>query len=400
MKPTTRNIRSLPDGLHCLERGVYLRVRDGRRNWILRYRFDGARKELALGPASALSIPAVQAKVAAVRALIAEGKDPRVVRREKKAIRQGRLPDASAGENVCPTFADLIEPTLEHVSYMRQFTGAYTLKSWRTSLRKLAKSFGCKRLDAITRDDVVAAVRPMWTTHPRTARDLRSRAAGLFDYAKTLGYIESNPAEWKGNLDALLPSLSTVRRSVPEKHHAALSSEDLRTLAKKLAASDLPVDKAILFGILTVGRCSEWRCAQWDEIDAEARTFSVPQSRRKDKRPEPFVVSLSRQAMEILKHMPVTPGCPYVFEGEAEGRPYSRSYLWRRLAMLSEKPATLHGTRSTFSDWCANNDKNFLVSEKCLMHAVGGKVFMAYQRDDLLDKRRQLLQEWADFLLG
>ena len=68
--------------------------------------------------------------------------------------------------------------------------------------------------------------------------------------------------------------------------------------------------------------------------------------------------------------------------------------------MLNEKPATLHGTRSTFSDWCANNDKNFLVSEKCLMHAVGGKVFMAYQRDDLLDKRRQLLQEWADFLLG
>ena len=60
----------------------------------------------------------------------------------------------------------------------------------------------------------------------------------------------------------------------------------------------------------------------------------------------------------------------------------------------------MHGCRSTFSDWCAQNGKNFLVSEKCLMHAVGGAVFMAYQRDDLLEQRRVLLQEWADFLLG
>lgn len=395
MKPTARNLRSLPDGVHCLERGVYLRVRGNQRTWIYKYQKDGKRHEVGLGSALDQTIAGVLAKAAAMKLMVSQGADPTAGRKAERAERK-----AKAKKEACPTFEEFIEPTLAHVQYMRQFTGAFTLDAWRRTLNALAETLGPRRLDTITRDDIAAAFRPVWSTRPRTARDYLNRANGLFEYAKSKGYVEKNPAEWKGNLDALLPSLSTVRRSVPEKHHAALAPEELSAVAKKLAASDRLIDKALLFGMLTVGRCSEWRCARWEEFDDEACTLSVPQARRKDKKPEPFVVPLSRQAMAIVRSAVVTPGCPYVFEGEKPGTPWTGKSLLDRLSAVADSPVTVHGTRSTFSDWCAQNDKNFLVSEKCLMHAVGGKVFMAYQRDDLLDKRRQLLQEWADFLLG
>lgn len=395
MKPTTRNLRSLPDGMHCLERGVYLRVREGRGAWIFRYAFGGKRKDISLGTSSNQTIPGVLAKAATYRAMLAEGKDPAEAKRAKKAAEE-----KAAKVKNCPTFAEFIEPTVAHVTFLRQFTTEHTTNAWRRTLRAVAKHLGKMRLDAITRDDVAAACRTVWTTRPRTARDWLDRLNGLFEFARSQGYIEKNPAEWKGNLDALLPSLATVRRSVPQKHHAALSAEDLKAVVAKLRVSERPIDKALLFGILTVGRLSEWRLARWDEIDEKKATLSVPQARRKDKKPEPFVVPLSRQAMAILETVAVTPGCPLVFEGGMTGVAFGSVTLLKRIWELTDKPVTIHGTRSTFSDWCALNDKPFIVSEKCLMHNVGGKVFMAYQRDDLLEKRRKLLQEWADFLYG
>lgn len=396
MKPTAKNIRSLPDGVHNLERGVYLRVRGNLRTWIYKYQLNGKRRELSLGSALDQTIVGVLAKAAALKAQVAEGVDPAIKRQAEREEKKA----AAKVPSVVPTFREFIEPTLAHVEYVRQFTGENTLQSWKRTLGRLAESLGDMRLDAITRDDVAAAFRTIWTTRPRTARDYLNRANGLFAFAKSKGYIEKNPAEWKGNLDALLPSLSTVRRSVPEKHHAALPAEDLKAVVAKLRVSERPIDKALLFGILTAGRCAEWLNAQWSEIDEDAATLSVPQARRKDKKPEPFVIPLSRQAMDILKSVAVTPGCSFVFEGYRSGKPFSGNNVWLRLKTLSDKPVTLHGTRSTFSDWCAQNDKPFIVSEKCLMHNVGGKVFMAYQRDDLLEKRRKLLQEWADFLYG
>lgn len=395
MKPTTRNLRSLPDGMHCLERGVYLRVREGRGAWIFRYAFGGKRKDISLGTSSNQTIPGVLAKAATYRAMLAEGKDPAEAKRVKKAAEE----KAAIVKN-CPTFDEFIEPTVAHVTFLRQFATELTTDGWRRTLRAAAKHLGKMRLDAITRDDVAAACRTVWTTQPRTARDWHNRLNGLFEFARSQGYIEKNPAEWKGNLDALLPSLATVRRSVPEKHHAALSAEDLKAVVARLRASEKPIDKALLFGILTVGRLSEWRLARWDEIDEKKATLSVPQARRKDKKPEPFVVPLSRQAMAILETVAVTPGCPLVFEGSLKGVAFGPVTLLKRILELTDKPVTIHGTRSTFADWCARNGKNFLVSEKCLMHAVGGKVFMAYQRDNLLEQRRGLLQEWADFLYG
>lgn len=147
---------------------------------------------------------------------------------------------------------------------------------------------------------------------------------------------------------------------------------------------------------MTVGRSAEFRCAQWDEIDLDAATFTVPPSRRKDKKPYPFVVPLSRQAKALL-HRLDTSGA-FLFSCR-DCRPLNLATVLKIFKSVTDQPITTHGLRSTFADWCAKTEKNFLVSEKCLMHAVGNQVFRAYQRDDLLEQRRALLQEWADYLL-
>lgn len=396
MKPTSKNLKTLPVGIHNLERGVYLRVTtSGKRGWIFKYQLHGRRREMGLGGVDQ-PITAVQAKAAQARALLVDGIDPMEEKRAAKAEAK-----SAAMKARCPTFAEFVEPTLEHVGFVRQFTGAHTAASWRCTLEAVAKSLGSMRLNEITKDDIAAVYRPVWTEHPRTARDYMNRVNALFEFAMAKGYIEKNPAQWKGNLDSLLPSLSVVRRSKPEEHHAAVSPERLQEIAGWLRerVETSPTARLLLVVMLTACRLSEIRLAEWTEVDDKAATIAVPQSRRKDRKPEPFIVPLSRQALALVRGAPQTGG-KYVFEGRSHNSKISHATPVRYLQTQFEDEITVHGFRSTFSDWCAQNDKPFIVSEKCLMHAVGGKVFMAYQRDDLLEKRRKLLQEWADFLLG
>ena len=143
-------------------------------------------------------------------------------------------------------------------------------------------------------------------------------------------------------------------------------------------------------------RGAEFCKAEWEEVSFTDRTLSIPPARRKDKKSYPFQVPLSNQAMRILERLPKK--SKFVFQAKRQGVSVSTGGMIKCIRQQSDFPITVHGARSTFSDWCANNNKNFLVSEKCLMHNVGGAVFMAYQRDDLLDKRRALLQEWADYI--
>ena len=109
------------------------------------------------------------------------------------------------------------------------------------------------------------------------------------------------------------------------------------------------------------------------------------------------MVPLSRQLLRLLERLDTSGD--YIFQGKGKAAVYSCTVLRAIKRASGRDDMTLHGMRSSFSDWCAKNEKNFLVSEKQLMHAVGNAVFQAYQRDDLLEQRRVLMQEWADFLL-
>ena len=123
----------------------------------------------------------------------------------------------------------------------------------------------------------------------------------------------------------------------------------------------------------------------------------MPQERHKDKKPYPHVVPLTRQLLRLIDRLDTSGD--YLFQGRGRSAIDQGTALYAIKRASGRDDMTLHGMRSTFSDWGAKNEKNFLVSEKQLMHAVGNNVFRAYQRDDLLEQRRKLMQEWADYLL-
>lgn len=386
-------IPTLPEGIYRYERGLYLRVTKTGRFWLLKYTCNGKRREMGLGSALDQNVSAAVAKAARYRAMIVDGIDPLDKIAEKKEEQRKAEKKAKM-----PTFEQYAPKTIERIFKVRIFTNVKTEKNWRATVNQICKTeLGKRRIDTIAHDDVFMVLDPLWRTKPRKARDWLNRLNGIFNFAKSDGLIEKNPAEWKGGLDAFLPTMGKVRSDiVPEKHHAALSAEDLRDLVQIAWCRDDVHSLAIVFGALTVGRANEYISGLWDEVNFDEKTFSVPRARRKDKKQDPFVVPLSRQAMLLLERLDTS--SKFLFSSQGGGTVAERTVL-NRLKSLTDKPVTLHGMRSTFSDWCARNEKNFVVSEKCLMHAVGNRVFQAYQRDDLLEQRRKLLQEWADFLL-
>lgn len=158
------------------------------------------------------------------------------------------------------------------------------------------------------------------------------------------------------------------------------------------------VGKATIFGILTATRVQEFCMAEWKEIDFQRRVWSIPPERRKDGKDFPHQVPLSRQAVELLLSLrrrakEIFPGYEKEYISLDSPRVSLQSIIIRK---AKKPPVTMHGCRSTFRDWAAEKGKDIMVAEKCLMHEVGGSVYQAYQRSDLLESRRQLLQDWAD----
>ena len=148
----------------------------------------------------------------------------------------------------------------------------------------------------------------------------------------------------------------------------------------------------IIFTILTACRVGETSGAKWSEFDFENNIWSIPPERRKDGKPYPHRVPLSRQALEVLKSIERTSEFVFAINGE-EGSKYSLTTMFKRMTGTN---ATMHGFRSTFRDWAAENEINDSVAEKCLMHSAGNAVVQAYQRSDLLELRRPVMQAWAD----
>lgn len=388
MQISARTIKLLPEGRHRLEKGVYLVKTHSCSYWIFRYSMNGRRRDLGMGGINQ-PISAVRAKAARFRGLIADGVDPASERESA----------ADAPKKQAPTLAEIVAPAIAHLQFIRQWSTSRSADSYqRVMSRVFIPVLGDKTVDFITTQDIASAVRPFWTSESEAIRTLAA-IRGVLSYALSEGFIDRNPAEWRGNLDAFLPKTSSLSKGKTQPHHAAVSPEKLREVASALAHRRCITPNCVLFGILTVLRCSEYRCARWDEVDFESRTLTIPPERRKDKKPENFVVPLSDQAMELLSTIPIR--SEFIFTADRDGKkgPICAPTLWHTIKRASTHPITLHGTRSTFSDWCARNDKSPLISEKCLMHSVGNKVFRAYQRDDFLEKRRQLLQEWADEIM-
>jgi integrase len=213
-----------------------------------------------------------------------------------------------------------------------------------------------------------------------------------------------NPARWRGHLEALLLAPSKAKRAARHEqgrgeHYAALPYTQIAAFMIGLRQQNGIGARALEFAILTAARVGEVRGARWDEIDRAGRLWIIPGTRMKSGREHRS--PLSDAAMAIIEKMAAMGRGEFVFPSHKVDRSLSDATLTRVLERLGRSDLTVHGFRSTFSDWCAEQT-NFPaeVREMALAHAVGDKVEAAYRRGDLFDKRRQLAAAWASFCDG
>ena len=264
---------------------------------------------------------------------------------------------------------------------------------WRTSLEIYAAPLRAHPVDVIGTDDILAVLKPIWSAKAETASRVRGRIEKVLDAAKAKGFRDGeNPARWRGHLDHLLPKPLKLTQG----HHPAMAYEDIPAFIGLLRKRKAMAALALEFCILTAARSGEVLGLPWLEIDMDKRVWTVPAVRMKPGREHR--VPLPPRAVSILKELAKLSRGEFVFHGRRPGDPLSSSSMDALLERMKIDDATVHGFRSSFRDW-AGNVTNFPreITEMALSHVIGDKAEQAYRRGDALDKRRKLMEEWANY---
>jgi integrase len=386
---TDLTIRRLKEpGWYADGGGLYLRIYpDGARRWVFVFQWAGKRKELSFGPLADLSLAAARDERDAARKLVRDGVNPIEDRKARKAAQEAADAPSHTFASWAREIAPVVAPsaTKAHAAWIRMMT------EWTGSLKNKSPA-------AVTTEDVLAALKPYWTSRPESGRRMRMRIEAILDAAKAKGLIPdpwTNPARWKGHLQHLLPKID---RAV--KHHAAMPYADVPAFMHDLGERDTMAAHALRFTILTCLRTSEVIFARWGEVDGDV--WTVPGVRMKMKRDHR--VPLTPAALAVLEAVKPPEGYkptdwifPSLFR---KGKPLSTAAMDRVLDDMGlAGKATVHGFRSSFRDW-AGDATNFEreVIEAALAHLVGDETERAYRRGDALLKRQKLMEAWADYL--
>lgn len=374
-------------GLHAVGgvAGLYLLVKPaGTRSWILRVKVGDRRPDIGLGGYPDVTLEDARAEARKLRQMIRDGIDPIAARRAA----QDGLRAAQAKRLTFDQAA-----TQCHRTKVVEFRNAKHRQDWIRSLETYASPvIGKLPVEAVELPHVVEVLKPIWETRTETATRVRQRIEAVLAWATVSGYrTGDNPARWKGNLEHVLAKPAKVRKV---NHHKALAWPDLPAFMADLRKRDGMGARALEFAILTAARSGEVRLATWDEIDLEAKVWTVPGSRMKAGKSHR--VPLSDAAIKLLESLPRFEGSEYVFPAARGGAlsDMSLSAVCRRMGAS----AVPHGFRSTFKDWARSStaypDE---VSELALAHVNSDATRAAYARDELLPKREKLMRDWSRY---
>ncbi|WP_457298649.1 tyrosine-type recombinase/integrase [Phyllobacterium sp. P5_D12] len=355
---------------------VYLRVRPKTlsKDW----QFISARTgDIGLGSwtgaggAGIVSIPMAGKKGLAIHAQLAEGRDPRA---EKLASLM--------------TFGKCGNALL--TSLKQTFKNRKTEESWTRSLTKHAAAIADKPVGAVTVEDVLGILKPLWLTQSETAKQLRGRVERTLDWAEAMGHRSGpNPARWRGCLDHLLPPRPKLQRG----HHPAVPYSELPSFVAGLDLASDPALVPLLLTVLTGVRSGETTYLDWAEIDFDKALWTVPKSRTKTKERD-HLVPLSKAAMALMTARK---------DEASEGRVFPDLKDGDMLVALRKLAAdvTIHGFRSSLKDW-ATNETNFgrETIEEILDHRTGDETERAYRRGEAIKKRRVVLDAWSTYVTG
>lgn len=385
----------LKPGLYHDGGGLYLQVSDYQtKAWVYRFMIAGRARKMGLGDFDLVSLKDARKKRDAAYSLVIDGVDPITDRETRKAAQVAETAKAL-------TFKECAEGYIS--AHRAGWKSAKHADQWTATLETYAYPvIGKMQVQMIETAHVMKIIEPIWKEKTETASRVRGRIEKILDRAKALKLrTGENPAAWRGHLDQLLPAKSQVS---PVENHPALPYAELPEFMAKLRAKEGVSARALEFTILTVARTGDTIGATRAEIDPDENVWTVPKERVKGKkgaRKRDHVVPLSKQALAAIDAVP-TEG-DYLFPGGNEGAGLSNAAMSELLKDMGYAPdyATVHGFRSTFTDWGADQTAypNEML-ELAKAHTVSDKVEAAYRRGNMREKRRRMMADWATFCDG
>jgi integrase len=377
----------------CDGGGLYL-VRKGSgaaASWVFRFSRQGKSHDLGLGPWPEISLPRARDKAFELRRKLAEGVD--VLAERGRAQPVGPIALATPAPKLAPKAMTFAEAAAEYIAAQEAGWTKESTFQWTASMRNFAfEHIGNTPVGKVDTPHVLAVLTPIWTTKTTTATRVRGRIEKVLDWAKAQGLRNGseNPARWGGHLDHLL---SKPKRLHAVEHFNAVPVGAVPSFMARLRSQGGVEARGLEFLALCAARSGEVRGAQWSEIDLAAETWTIPAVRMKARKAH--TVPLSTAALALLADMAKVRRGDFVFPGVRNVimGPHQMDRAMKRVG----GDADVHGLRSSFRDWCGENGQDRVLAEMCLAHAVGNAVEQAYARSNLLERRRRLMQAWADF---
>ena len=368
-------------GLHRAAPTLYLRVsRTGGKSWIQRLLIGGKRRDMGLG-----GFPEVTLNEARDKAY-----------ENRRLLRAGVSPMAAAMKAKAPTFRKAAEATYNGL--LPNWKNTRTASNWIGGLERHAMNYlGDVPVDMIERSHVLHVLNPIWTASPEAGKRVRRAMRQTLQWAIGAGFIDKNMA-------GTIISGALPKQNPNGRHHKALPYREVSGALNAIMDSKASMSARLAFRflVLTAVRTVEVRGATWGEIDMDAATWEIPAERMKQS--EPFRVPLSPAALDVLREArALSNGKGHVFPSpHKNGGALSDMTLRNMLKKTEFGPrADVHGFRSSFADFAAEEtNARHAVREKSLAHAVGSQVERAYSRTDLFDRRRELMNQWAEFIDG
>lgn len=392
---TPLTIKNAKAGRHVDGGGLQLLVKkSGARSWVYRYTIKGRSRDIGLGPAAhdgrgGISLAHARDEAAALRLKVRAGIDPLAERQIEASLAAAAAQAANVAQitfkDVAMAYIAMNEDSWRNAKHRQQ---------WKNTLQTYAYPvIGDMPVAEVETRHVLQIIEPIWKEVPETASRVRGRIEKILDSAKARGLrTGANPALWRGHVDLILPKPIQLSRG----HHRALPFKDMPAFFRKLRVVQSVGAQALEWTILNAARSGETIGARWSEIDIAEAVWIVPKERMKTGKEH--VVPLTPRAVEIIEGLRAL-GSDYLFPNR-KGDKLSGMAMAMMLRRM-DIDATVHGFRSSFRDWAAESTSYANeVAEMALAHSIQSKTERSYRRGDLLEKRRLLMNDWAEFCAG
>lgn len=381
LKPGTKN-KWFPDGGNL----YFSHKATGGQSWAFRYMLHGVDRWLGLGSYPEVSLAEARELAASNRKAIRAGID---IAGEK----QTRAATAKVERANGVTFDWCADKYI--TAHQSKWKNPKSKQQWINTIATYASPIiGALDVARVDTRHVLQILEPIWYEKAETASRLRGRIESVLDWATVSKHrTGDNPALLKGHIDLLLPKRN---KAATVRHHAALPFKDVAGFMTDLKTREGTAARACEFAILTAARSGEVRGATWSEIDEEAGLWVIPAERMKMIREHR--IPLSKEALAAIRKMKLISSSGLIFPGAKEDKSLSDMSLTAVFRRMGRTDLTMHGFRSTFRDWAAEvSNHPAEMAELALAHAVSNKVEAAYRRGDMMEKRRGMMQDWADY---